>query len=288
MTIVSVGLPVYNGQRFLRACLDSLLAQTFTGFELIIADNGSSDATPDIVAEYATRDARIRFERSTTNQGAASNHRRVLGLARGQFFKWCGADDVCHPDFLAQCVAALERNPGAVLAYPKTEVIDEAGMPVARTAEHLPLDSPDVVQRFTAVMSAISVTQNPFYGLMRKELLERVPPMGAFLASDRCLLGQLALLGPFIEVPAYLLYRRTHEGNNRTHTDDQRFFNPTVPDKFQTREWRVLREHISAIARAPVWLPTKVRLLGRVAGWVVRQRVDLAAEARTLLRRRFA
>lgn len=288
MSAVSVGLPVFNGQRFLRPCLDSVLGQSFADFELIISDNASTDATPDIVAEYARRDRRIRFERSDKNEGAAWNHRRVFGLARGRYFKWVGGDDICHPDFLRMCVAVLDRTPEAVLAYPRTEVIDEAGAPLMRTSEHLPLDSPDVVRRFTALLSAISITQNPYYGLMRREILLRVRPMGAFLASDRCLLGQLALLGPFVEVPEFLMYRRTHAGNKRTHTDDQRLFHPAVPDKFRTREWRALREHIGAIARAPVWLPTKVRLLGRLGKWVVQQRVDLASEAKALLRRRFA
>jgi len=290
VTTVTIGLPVFNGQRFLRACLDSLLAQSFADFDLIVSDNASTDATPAIIDEYARRDPRIRVERSATNQGAVWNHRRVLALAHGRYFKWCGADDACHPDFLRMCMDALAENPDAVLAYAMTEVIDEGGAPLARTSERLPLGSPDVVQRFTALMSAISVTQNPYYGLMRRASLEQVQPMGTFLASDRCLLGQLALLGPFVEVPAFLMYRRQHAGNQRTHTEDQRFLHPGVQDRFRTREWRVLREHLGAIARAPVRLSTKVRLLTGIAKWVVRQRGDLAAEVRALLRprRRFA
>jgi glycosyltransferase involved in cell wall biosynthesis len=286
MTTVTIGLPVFNGQRFLRECLNSLQAQSFADFELIISDNASTDGTPDVVAEYARHDPRIRFERSLKNHGAAWNHRRVLGLARSRYFKWCGADDICHPDFLAMCIAALERSPAAVLAFPKAVIIDEAGVPVTRTGEHLPLESRDVVERFTALMSAVSVTQNPFYGVMRRAILGRARPMGAYLASDRCLMAELALLGPFALVPEYLMERRVHAGNKRTHTDDQRFFHPATPDRFRTREWRVLGAHIGAIARAPVALSTKLRLFARLASWIVQQRVDLASEARALLLRR--
>jgi glycosyltransferase involved in cell wall biosynthesis len=285
---VSVGLPVFNGQRFLRACLDSLLAQSFPDFELIVSDNASTDGTPDIVAEYAQRDPRVRFECSLKNQGAAWNHARVLRLARGRYFKWCGADDICHPDFLRLCVEALDRSPDAVLAYPKAVVIDDNDEPVMRTSAHLPLESPDVVQRFTALMSAVSITQNPFYGLMRRHVLGRARPMGAYLASDRCLMAELSLLGPFVLVPEFLMYRRTHAGNKRNHRELHRFFHPATPDTFRTREWHVLGEHIGAITRAPVSLPTKLRLFSRLLSWMVQQRVDLASEARALLRRRFA
>lgn len=288
MTFVTIGLPVFNGQRFLRPCLDSLLAQSFDDFELIISDNASTDGTPEIIAEYAARDPRIRFERSLKNEGAAWNHGRVLGLARGPYFKWLGADDICHPDFLQRCIAALEETPEAVLAFPRSEVIDDAGEPVMRTTERLPLDSPDVVKRFQALMSAFSIAHNPYYGVMRRQVLQQVRPMGANLAGDRCLLGRLALRGPFIEIDEILMYRRTHDGNRRTHADDQRFFHPERPDIYRTREWRVLREHARAIVKAPVWLPTKLRLFGRLASWMVKQRVDLASEARAVLRRSFA
>jgi glycosyltransferase involved in cell wall biosynthesis len=282
---VSVGLPVFNGQRFLRACLDSLLAQEYGDFEFIVSDNASTDETPAIVQEYAARDRRIRFERAAENRGAAWNHRRVLELSRSTYFKWCGADDLVHPRFLTACVAALDRNPDAILAYPKTIVIDEAGATVGRTIERLAVDSPDAVERFASLMSAYSVTHNPYYGLMRREHMLRARPLGEFLGHDRCFLGQLALLGPFVEIPEYLMYRRQHVGNNRDQTEEQRFHRPAEPHKYRPREWRVLWEHVVAIARAPLWLPTKARLLARLARWVVRQRTDLASEAKALLRR---
>jgi glycosyltransferase involved in cell wall biosynthesis len=283
-----MGLPVFNGQEYLRECLDSLLAQTFTDFELIVSDNASSDATPDIVTEYARHDPRIRFVRSTTNRGVASNHRRVLGLAQGSLFKWCGADDRCAPDFLVECVAALDDNPDAVLAYPRSEVIDEAGEVIARTTEHLPLDSSDVVERFTTLLSAISITHNPYYGVMRRAQLERIRPLSGVLAGDRCLLAELALRGRFIEVPLYLFCRRTHEGNQRSLSDDQRFFHPATPERFRPREWQVLWRHLGSALGGSLPLRTRAKLLREVGAWVVRQRGDLASEARALVRQRFA
>src|SRR4030066_62015 len=85
---VSIGMPVYNGEPYIRAALESLLAQTFTDFELIISDNASTDATESICREYAARDSRIDYVRHEKNQGASANFQFVLDQARGEFFIW--------------------------------------------------------------------------------------------------------------------------------------------------------------------------------------------------------
>src|SRR3712207_2828980 len=115
---VSIGLPVRNGQRYLRGVLDSLLAQTYTGFEILIGDNGSTDETRAICQEYVARDARVRYFRSDTDEGPAWNFNRLVPLARGEFFRWAAADDLIAPTYVQRCVEALDANPQAVCAYP--------------------------------------------------------------------------------------------------------------------------------------------------------------------------
>src|SRR3954467_5074495 len=90
---LTVGLPTYNGEDYLASALDSLLAQTFTDFELIISDNASTDATESICREYAAKDARIRYIRQEKNRGAASNFRFVLDKSGGKYFMWAACDD---------------------------------------------------------------------------------------------------------------------------------------------------------------------------------------------------
>src|SRR5687767_6137887 len=104
---LSIGLPVYNGERYLREAIGSILSQDFTDFELIISDNASTDGTAAICAFYAARDARIRYHRSETNLGAAPNHRRVFELARAPFFKWAAHDDSGSPQLLERCVQTM-------------------------------------------------------------------------------------------------------------------------------------------------------------------------------------
>lgn len=107
MPRVSVGMPIYNGERFLKAAIESILAQTLTDFELIISDNGSTDQTQEICQAYATKDQRIRYYRSAQNFGASWNHNRVFELSTSEYFKWAACDDICKPEYLEQCVEIL-------------------------------------------------------------------------------------------------------------------------------------------------------------------------------------
>ena len=124
---VSIGLPVYNGEAHLAEALDSLLAQTFSDFELIISDNASTDRTAEICRAYAARDPRIRYTRQEQNRGAAWNYNRVFALASGRYFKWFSHDDLCSQNYFERCVEILERDPAVVLSYGKTTLVDESG-----------------------------------------------------------------------------------------------------------------------------------------------------------------
>lgn len=97
---VSIGMPVYNGEKYIRDALDSLLAQTFTDFELIISDNASTDKTEDICREYVTNDCRVRYLRQSKNMGATANFQYVLNEAIGECFMWAAHDDYWESNWL--------------------------------------------------------------------------------------------------------------------------------------------------------------------------------------------
>ena len=107
---VSFGLPVRDGERFLRRALESLGRQEYSDFEVVIADNQSSDATPDIAREFASQDARFRYIRNETDIGQIENFNRVFELSRGPFFRWIGSDDWVEPSYTGRCVAALRHE----------------------------------------------------------------------------------------------------------------------------------------------------------------------------------
>ena len=128
-------MPVYNGERYVGAAIDSVLAQDYQNIELIITDNASIDATETICRAAAAKDNRIRYVRNARNLGAAPNYNRGFELADGDYLKWCAHDDLLSPNFVSSCVAALERDPDASLAFAKTICIDPNDRPV---------DGPDV------------------------------------------------------------------------------------------------------------------------------------------------
>jgi len=207
---VSIGVPVYNGERYLAETLDSILAQTFGDFELILSDNASTDRTEAICREYARRDPRIRYYRNDRNLGAAPNYNRVFRLSRGEFFKWASSDDVLAPEYLRKCVEALRSRPEAVLCQSLIEGIDSEGRSLGVYDSRLiGSDSGLQNERFAALVLRPHACTEVF-GLIRREALKRTGLLPNHHGCDRVLLAELALKGPFIQIREPLFKLREH------------------------------------------------------------------------------
>lgn len=100
-------MPVYNGEKYIRDALDSLLSQNFSDFELIISDNASTDGTEAICREYMAMDSRIRYYRQAENKGAIANFQFVLDKACGEFFMWAAYDDTWSQNYLMEAITLL-------------------------------------------------------------------------------------------------------------------------------------------------------------------------------------
>jgi glycosyltransferase involved in cell wall biosynthesis len=181
---VSIGVPVYNGQKYIDATLDSLIAQTCSDLEIIVTDNCSTDATPQIVQSYAGRDPRVIYLRNVANLGPARNYNSSLAVARGEYFKWCSADDVCAPDFVEKCVAVLDADPAVVLAYPRTSIIDSAGTIVGQYQYELDFDDPDAWLRYSRIINVNHHAHgaHELYGVMRLDALRGCCCAAVFVA----------------------------------------------------------------------------------------------------------
>lgn len=125
--VVTIGMPVFNGERFIREALDSILSQTYREFELIISDNHSTDDTPAIVRQYAARDSRIRYFRQPQNLGLFRNTEFVMQAGAGRYFMLVGDDDVYEPTYLERLVGILERSAEVGLAYSNFGYVSENG-----------------------------------------------------------------------------------------------------------------------------------------------------------------
>ncbi len=233
--LVSIGVPVYNGERFLGNALDSILGQTYSAIELVICDNASTDRTQEICEEYAARDKRVRYFRNPNNLGAARNYNLTVEKATGKYFKWAAHDDICAPTFIEKCVEILEREPNVSLAYPKTMIIDAEGKFMSNHEDEFNFRESRPHHRWRRFCLA-PLDCNAVFGLMRMDLLRRTPRIGAYESSDRVLLGEFALMGEIAEVPGRLFHRRYHEqistNANPTKRSMAAWFDPRSKGRF--------------------------------------------------------
>jgi glycosyltransferase involved in cell wall biosynthesis len=206
---VTIGVTTYNVERYLATSLDSLLAQDFTDFEVVACDNLSTDGTWDILRRYADKDERFKIYRNAQNLGEAGNFRRVVSLARGEYFRIAAHDDVAAPGLLSACVAALDTNPNAVLAFPSTILIDSSGNEIGPWEDNLDLRQDSAARRVAQYAKHWNIC-NEVFGLVRTEVLRQTRLFGPFLSSDVRMLHELALRGEFIQLPQRLFYRRMH------------------------------------------------------------------------------
>jgi glycosyltransferase involved in cell wall biosynthesis len=278
---VSVGLPVYNGARYLAEAVDSLLAQSFEDFELIISDNASTDATERICRAYAAGDPRIRYVRAETNRGLLWNFRRVLELARAPLFKWMAHDDRCAPEFLRRCVEELDADPGLVLCAPTTVDIDAGGELLRTHAWTVRGDSPDVLERFHDIIR--DRLAHPFFGVMRTASVRELDLRKPCLAFDKVVLTELALRGRLRVIDDPLQLHREHQNRSMRvygHRAAPRLasFDPARANRIPLPLlWQAL-ETYKALGRAPLTPAARRRCAAMLPVWVASRPIRLAAE----------
>lgn len=224
---VTLAMPVYNGSNYIRDALDSILAQSFEDFELIVTDNASSDDTCAIVREYAARDSRIELIRNPRNIGASANYNLGYEHGRGQYLKWCAHDDTLSPNFLEECVRALDADASVALAFGSTKGISPSGAIIEPVGEETPsLESGDPAVRFKQAIE-MSGTCFPIFGLFRRHNLARSTLHRPYYGSDRAVLAEAALMGKFRRIEEAVFFNREHE---------QRSIN--IDDKIQRSLWQ--------------------------------------------------
>lgn len=276
---VSVGLPVFNGDRYLEEAIDSILAQDYTDFELVISDNASTDRTQEICDYVQRADPRVRYERQPDNRGAAWNHNRVFELSRGEYFKWAAADDLLAPGFLRSCVAALDAEPAVVAAHPRTIQIGPHGEELGRRSLDGRTEDPRPHRRFVE-MTVYHLECHPVFGLIRADVLRRTDLMGGYTSSDRVLLADLALQGPFREVEEDLFLNRDHPARSVAAYPERRgravWFDPSNAGRLLFPTWRVGEELVRVVLRSPLPPREKALCLVQLGPWASRYRGFLA------------
>jgi glycosyltransferase involved in cell wall biosynthesis len=197
-------MPVYNGAATIRAALDSLLAQTFQNFVLVVSDNNSSDNTEEICREYVSRDPRIRYVRQPKSLSPANNFRFVLFEATTPFFMWATAEDLWAPNFVERTLNFLVSNPDYVCCQTRVLFTTKRGESYFAMGTYALTGAwRDNAERFFRNPACNS----RFYGLFRTRVLRSVFPTRSFFAYDLAVSAGTIKFGKHAELPEYLMIR---------------------------------------------------------------------------------
>ncbi|MFT5113901.1 MAG: glycosyltransferase involved in cell wall biosynthesis [Parasphingorhabdus sp.] len=253
--LVSIGLPVFNGEEYLATAIQSILCQTLNDFELVVMDNASTDSSAGIATEIAQRDKRVKVLSWNKNVGAAANFNKVFEISKGKYFKWAAHDDVLHENFLEYCEAFLSANRHYVLVHSNTARIDNLGQVVGEYSNEPDLDDHDPCQRFAKVINSNYFCVSIF-GLIRRSNLRRTPLIGAYVGSDRNLLAELALMGKIKQLQHTLFERRDHPNCSIRKFQNEKerlhWFNPVLSAAGYRPTSRRVVEYQKSIERVPL------------------------------------
>jgi glycosyltransferase involved in cell wall biosynthesis len=230
---VSIGLPVFNGEKYLKTAIDSILAQTFTDFELIISDNASTDSTEGICRDYSNKDSRIRYYRNPKNIGGTNNINQTFRLSQGQYFQTIGHDDILAPEFIKKCVEVLDNDPAIVLCYSIIIQIDEKGNQT-RILDQSKVMEENLFNRFLYLHSHQHECE-VFCAMVRRDILAKTEFRYNYADGDRILICEWGLNGSFYVIPEPLFYKRIHKGSSveayLNPYDRVKWFNPNKSRK---------------------------------------------------------
>jgi len=252
--LLSIGLPVFNGEKYLSYTLDSILNQTFSDFELIISDNASTDNTRDLCQKYAARDHRIRYHRNQKNIGATQNWYQVFELSSGKYFASVAHDDVYDPEYMQKCIDVLKNDPSIVVCYSKTKVIDETGNLMGNFDVAVDTTSVSPHDRLYNVIK-IDYLCIQLYGVMRSSALRSTKVFVGYYGCDRNTLAELCLLGKVKEIPEYLFFHRLYPEalgaamNSGKSLDELSLLDPGTDWRLRSTTMTIYQKYFASVGR---------------------------------------
>lgn len=284
---VCIGIPVYNGERYLAATVEACLAQTHHDLEVVIADNASTDGTAEIARGFVERDPRVRYAHFSEHVGVADSFTRTFRECRSEYFKWAASDDLTDPTFVEKAVAVLDAQPDVVVCYSEAAVVDETGAIVRRDDFVLDLDDPRPSTRFRRLVMAPPKRHGAHeqYGVIRADAMRRTGVMSTHVCGDRVLLAQLTLLGRLVRLPEVLFFNRDHDGRSQRDGRPKarpgsivtswlppgpwppsEFWNPRLRGRIVFPEFDLTGQYVRTVLNGPIPAEEKARCLAALAG----------------------
>ena len=264
--LVSIGLPVYNGDRYLAEAIESILAQTYDNIELIICDNASTDRTQGICEAFQRRDHRVRYVRNPENIGGNRNFRKTFELSRGRYFKWASHDDNLAPDFIASCLAVLEKDDDVVLSLPPIVYIDQDGRETGgQRVPDISIEDDrylDRIRRFFDLQVASDDIVYAIFGVIRADMLRQLNVWEPYVSSEEILMLDLLRFGKLRQIRESRFYFRLHSESGfqkyRKPKDRARWFDPGRKVVAVFPSWFLLRKYFGRILFGPFTVAEKV------------------------------
>lgn len=274
--LLSVGVPVYNGARFLERSLQALMDQDLTDIEVIISDNGSTDATADIARDVVREDPRFRYLRSERNNGVSWNFNRVLSLAQAPFFMWNAADDLVRPGHLSRCRQALIDNPEASIAFSRVVLIDAHDERVGEM-DDLDLDFMSLrpSERVELFLQRHVYQVIGFGGVFRTPTIQAMGGLPGFYGGDIALGVAMAMRAPWVQVPEQLYISRRHDSQtNKVQggdvIDQVRAYYPEWNRPVAFPQWYLNHRLLVEASTAPAPIAERAQAVRAVvSGWTV-------------------
>lgn len=207
LPLVTVGVPVFNGEQYLPITLNCLLEQDYPNLEIVISDNASTDKTGDIAQEYAGLYPHLSYCRHSENKGSAVNFTSLIERAQGKYFMWAATHDKWSPGLISKAVQAMEANPEVVLSYAVPYWIRPDGETGPIETTLLDLRSSNKITRFVLTMWGLTACPH-IYGVHRLSVLKELMPWRKMFGPDTHMLAKLACLGPFALLAEEKFYMR--------------------------------------------------------------------------------
>lgn len=278
MTLVTIGLPVHNGARFLQESMRSIVEQSHTDLEILVSDNHSDDETPDILSDWAARDTRVRVIRPPRFVGAAHNFNFVVSAAQGEYFRWHTHDDLMAADLVRNCLAVLESDSRAISCHPVTEYILEGGATSPEPREGRSYSDAWAPLRLLRFLIQHRRCDSVL-GVFRRSALLESGLVRSHRAGDEVLMAELTIRGRVTCSGKADFFRRLYpdaRGARATGAAATAWFDPERVEEIED-VGRYLRQCYRDLVRA---LP-----LGGVEAWSCRAAIELWFIKRSLVRR---
>ena len=268
--LVSIGLPVYNGEHSIERAINALLSQTYQNFEIVVSDNGSSDNTLELAKRFESKDSRIKVLHNDLNQGSIWNFNNVFQFSSGKYFMWASHDDHHEETFISRCVEAMEKDSFAALCAPRMQMTEADSDRVLWTSS---IDSfkgkRSLTSRYRETLwnfPAVSI-----YGLYRRELLAKTKLLPQVIGGDLLFIQNLSLFGHFIGTPEILFTRHGREKWNSVDQDYMTFFGRAKKPFWYSPFFAVLGFQVRQLFSVNLSALQRTKLLAILFNFQVRQ-----------------